>query len=408
MRTLFSLTAIVSLVAAGCSRKPADDEVPGPAPAPAHTGPALSNEDYTAFARDLESALAAGDQAAVTGMLRPMDLFERSLSDLNFTPRDRSAILRGAKRSGDQWAVQFINQVGNGGKYTLLRIREVDGKKHLIMRLVGAEGAVNYHDFTLIRYPDGRVGTEDIYIYAAGETVTQMFRRIMMKFAAEHNRGIVDRLTGSEQVFIKHVASLQRITELLREGEARSALTLFHGLPEELKSNKVFQLIAIQAAQQLDEETYLAELDRFRKAHPNDPAADLLMIDYYTIKMDYDRAGESLDRLDRAVGGDAYLVAVKAALYSEAGRPKDARAAYEKAIAADPKLDIAYSGLISITLEEKDFAATLKWLKKGSATGAIAVDLQTIKDAPEYADFVKSPEYRKLQEWFKKSARSQD
>src|SRR5690349_19662701 len=161
----------------GCGKKggPNPDN-PGPAPpVAAHVGPPLTDEDYREFGRKLETAVATGDNAEVGRLIRVMDLFERSISDLDLSAGMKKGMMTGASRQSGQFAGQLTDVTKNGGSYTLVRVRTVDGRKKALFRLLFAEGGVNYHEFSLARYPDGQVGTEDLYIYLSGEPLTQTF-----------------------------------------------------------------------------------------------------------------------------------------------------------------------------------------------------------------------------------------
>jgi tetratricopeptide (TPR) repeat protein len=398
------LLVAIAVLVVGCKKKlpdpDPDPDAADPAPPVEHTGLPLTEQDYQEFGQSLEKAVATGDKATVDRLLRLMDPFERSFSDLNLTSTERRDMLAGAASGAGQFANQFIEIVKNGGSYSVVRVRTVGGRPRVILRLLQPEGAINYHEFTLVRYPDGQVGAEDIYIYLSAEPLTQTFRRAILGILAERNRGAIARLSESEQALTKHLPSFVTMSQQFRNGQHKEALATFRRLPAELQKNKAFQLMAIQAAQKTgDDEDYIAEIERFRRDHPTDPAADLISIDYYIFKNQYDEALSGLDRLDAAVGGDPYLNVMRAEVLSEAGRYKEAGAAAAKAIEAGQMIEQMYWIRITAALKEKYHADTLAWLKKGVESGAIQIDLGNLRADPEYADFVKSPQFEELKAW---------
>ena len=137
-------------------------------------------------------------------------------------------------------------------------------------------------------------------------------------------------------------------------------------------------------------------LEEFRQAHPKDPCLDLLLVDYYVLKKDFVRARESTDRLDKALGGDPYLDVLRDNLNVAAGDPKAARDLANRAINEEPGLVPAYLSLLDVSVQEKNFAESLDLLKMLDHKHKIKFgDLTTV---PEYAGFVKSPQY---QDWLR-------
>ena len=137
-------------------------------------------------------------------------------------------------------------------------------------------------------------------------------------------------------------------------------------------------------------------LEEFRQAYPNDPCLDLLLVDYYVLKKDFVRARESTDRLDKAVGGDPYLDVLRANLNMVAGDLKAARELANRAIKEEPGLTSAYASLLGVSVEEKNYAESLDLLRMLDQTHKIRIG--DLAGMPEYAGFIKSPQY---QEWRK-------
>lgn len=384
----------------GCKKKVPDPESAGAAPAAAHTGAPLTEDDYRAFGEKLEKAVAAGDNATVEKLFRIHDLIERSVSDLGMSANEKKSLLAGAASVGGQFGGQLTKAVKEGGSYSVLRVRTVDGRPRVLMRLLGGEGAVNYHEFTLIRYPDQQIATEDVYIYLSGEPLTQTLRRLVLGIMAELNKGAFSKLAGEEQVLTKHMGDLTKMSRMVQNGQHKEALAVFRKLPAELQKNKVVQIVAIQAAGGTgDDNDYLTEIERFRKNHPNDAAGDLISIDYYLLKKNYDETIKLLDRLDKSLGGDPYLETLKANMLAEAGRFKDARASAEKAIEGAPKLPQAYWVRVTVATKEKDHKDTLKCLKTIVETIEPTLEPGALLADDRFTNFVKTPEFEEFKKW---------
>jgi tetratricopeptide (TPR) repeat protein len=266
------------------------------------------------------------------------------------------------------------------------------------MRLISQEGAVAYHDIQLMRYPNGEIGVEDVMVVASGEMLTQTLRRIALPLTATL-QGATDRLNESDRLFVQHMNDFTKMTDDLQNGRNKEALARFQKMPAELQKNRFAQLLAIRAAQDGDEALYLAELERYRKNHPNDPAIDILSLDYYFLKKQYKEMFAALDRLDKSVGGDPYLTVLRGSALTEMGKLGEARATIEKAIEAEPTLEQAYWGRLLVSLKEKKPADTLTWLKKMKQSTGAAIDAESIANNAEFAEFVKSPQFAQFKTW---------
>jgi tetratricopeptide (TPR) repeat protein len=402
MPSLFSssrwlLLVVGTCLSVGCQKKTRDPDSADPAPAIKHTGPPVTEDECKEFAKKLEKAVADGNKAEFDKLIRVVGLLERSISDLDLTANEKKRIISGASVVSGQISEQIMKPVKDGGSYSVLRARVVDGRPRVLMRLITHEGTVNYHEFTLARYPDGQIVTEDIYDYSVGEPATQTFRRLMLGYIAEKNQGVIDKLTGSERLLTKHREDLAKMAQQVSNGQYKEAFATFHKLPAELQKNKIVRIVGMQAAQGADDDDeYLAQMEQFRKEHPNDPASDLLSLDYFSLKKEYPELLKAVEQLDKNLGGDPYLMAFRANVLLEMKKYKEAREAAEKAIKDDPKLDLGYLVRAGISAQEKNHKDALVWLKKLVEATGTEPDLDMDE---RFADFVKSPQFQDLNKW---------
>lgn len=392
-------TALVAL-AAGC--KPAAAPVPAagtPAPAVADGTPA-TEADCREFAAKVETAVRDKDRATLGQLFALTTLMERSIADLTLSGTNKESVLKGLKTAAarNSFVDQIMAEIEKGGSYKLLRVHEVDGRTRALLRLLTTESGVNYHDILLTRYPDGRVSLEDVYVFAAGEMLTQSVRRLLLPAAAELDRGLVARLRGTDQLYYSNLPKIQGMVRAVQAGNGREAVATYKALPAGLRQNKVILLFYLRAAAEVDDAEYTAALETFRQQYPADPAIDFISIDYFLLRKQYDESLRCIGAVAKAVGGDPYLHALRANVLVEAGRFPDARAAAEKAVAEEPSLPEAYWSRVSVALREKDHKDTLAWLKKVvEKTGAEIEDLAELDD---YKEFVRAPEHAAWVKWY--------
>jgi hypothetical protein len=90
---------------------------------------------------------------------------------------------------------------------------------------------------------------------------------------------------------------------------------------------------------------------------------------------------------------DPYLNVLRAGIHYQAGDLAAAEVAARKALAEEPTLEDAYWQVATVSLDTKSYETTVEMLDL--LQQRFGVELEDLTKVPEYADFVKSPEYRK-------------
>ena len=233
----------------------------------------------------------------------------------------------------------------------------------------------------------------------SGELITKTLRRAFLPVAAHANRGVLERLAGTEGEFMANLPTIERMNRSLQEGRPKEVLADYKTLPPGLRKDKNFMLMRLRASQGVGDAEYAAAIEDLRKEHPDDPCIDMISIDGYSFKKEYRQAVACVDRLDKAIGGDPYLNVLRANLLVEVPDLDAADRAARAAIAAEPTLVEAYWARVAVTLKRPDFAETARVL--GQITRRFHLQFGDLAAQPLYAEFVKSPEYaawRKSQE----------
>ncbi len=396
------LLGCLLLLTHACAKRADVPEVATPAPPAKQIGPPVSEEEARQFAEQFTRALQAGDMEQMHRLLHMPDLVERLVSDFGLSERDRRNIIAGARDATRQngFGQQLHRNVTAGGSYKLLRVRTAGGQQRALFRMVSPDGAVNYHEFLLARFPDG-VGMEDVYIHATGEPLSQSMRRLLLPALAAGPGGV--RLKGRDDEYAKHMATFQALAQAVQQRRFADAVAEYNRLPQKLRDDKFVLVIYLQALAPDGpdgDKNYLAALERFRQLYPEDVAAEFISIDYHYLKKQYAEVLKGIDRLDTAVGGDPYLDLMRAGALVEMKRFRDARAAIERAIKAEPTVVSAYGIRILISLRERKYGETLEWLKK--LVERCGVPRDDLPGNPEYAGFVQSPQYRQWLDWYQK------
>jgi hypothetical protein len=314
-------------------------------------------------------------------------MLDRTLKGVDATEAQKKGFRTGAKKSFKLSLI--LRQLSeNFGSLTVLRFRGDGGNPRLLFRAWG-DGGVQYVDMILAPAGDAVRGV-DIYKYAAGETISDSCRRLYMN-ALAGEPGFLDKLLKKDNEFIKNMPKITTATGQVQKGACAEALKTIASLPPGMQSEKTVLVLRLQAAVQVGEAECASALADFRKAFPDDPALDFLSIDALYLTRKFEEMRKAVDSLDKRLGGDPYLEVFRANSYVEEGKFDLAKARAAAAIEKEKTLREPYWTMVAISLKEKKYADTVKWLTRIETD--LEEEIADLTKEADYADFVKSPEY---------------
>ena len=132
------------------------------------------------------------------------------------------------------------------------------------------------------------------------------------------------------------------------------------------------------------------ECERF---HPNDACIDMLSIDSFVSKKEYDKAFECIERLDNSVGGDPYLNVMRANAKLIQQKNNEAKKYAELALEKEPDLFPGYQVLLNVSIADKNYDDTVSVLN--ALKENFEIEFEDFTQIEAYSDFVKSPQYKK-------------
>ena len=345
-----------------------------------------------AWARAVEEEIAEG-----RGEDYEKRFDSKALMDLSLKGLDRgNPLVKGfeagaTKKDGFGFGPLLAKIVEGGGRYTFLRVRQVDGKPRPLFRLL-QESGLNYHEYVLAGPAGGPYRVTDMYIYLSGEHISDLFRRLCAGSVAAQPGGL-EKVFGKKNEYVEGMAKLKRFQDLAKGDDAKSAMHAYKQLPPGLKNDKSTQVLRLQVAVKLGEAEAMTAFEEFRKAYPNDACLDLVSVDPLLGVKRFAEARAAVDRLDKTLGGDPYLDHLRGNLHHVAGEKAKAQECWQRCISRDKTLDDPYWALIEAALAEKDHAAVAKWLTAVEKDAGESIG--ELEGVEFYADFAKSPEGKK-------------
>lgn len=307
--------------------------------------------------------------------------------------RFSSGFLQDLEESGGLVA-QVAQVVELGGGYRFLRMYEAPPLR-AIVRLLPPTGGVNYHTLYLSERTRGDWRIVDVGVGVSGEPLSVTLRRGFLALLAETEGDWSAGLSRDEQLYLQHLTELRAMAVALSQQELGRVDGLFSELPPALQKDHGVRMLRLQAAQVRGESEFAQALETFHDSGADSLAADLYAIDAWLQLNRPDAALDAIARIDTAVGGDPFLHVMRGDVHYRAGELDPAEQSARAAIEADPDLQDAWWQLTTISLDRRDFAATADLLTQ--IARRFEVEIQDLRDVPEYNEFVQSPEYRAWQ-----------
>ncbi len=385
---LLILFCVLSLGVVGCAKKQEGLVA-------ANVGEAITETEVKQFANELEKKVKNGNSTAFTNMIDTEALGDTALAGMDVSDKNKREAIAGLKNGmtkSTSLGGEIVRTVQKGGTFRLLRTVTVDGKQRARFRLVMPEmGGINYMDFVLARREGGGIRAVDIYIFASGEMLSTSMHRLLLPLAQK--QGLLARLRQEDKEYLDAIKSFGTMSEALRTGRPKDALAEYNSLPVGMQNDKMVQIIRLRAASEASEPEYLRALEKFQKDFQGDPAADMMSIDYYTLRKDYPKTIEMIERLDKAIGGDPALSILKAIALGEAGKSKESIALLQAAVKEMPDDVFAHQMLLGTCLNAKVYEPIPAAIDKLKALGEDMADPKDVDD-PVWKAFAQSPQYR--------------
>jgi hypothetical protein len=341
----------------------------------------------------LGKTVAADFAAGRDGLSPVLDidaLMARTFEGVNAPDQFRQGFVKGFKRSGGSVGKVLAQQMREGARMTFRKVVALDGESAAQLRVLWPNGGFNVFELMVKPGADGRLKVVDMYDLLAGELKSTEIRRWVLTLLAETDRNLVDRLMGRDRLFYRHLPKLKAMFAAAREGRAADAVEEFKSLPREVQDQRSVLRFYAAVSADLDEDEYEQALRRYLRMYP-DASSHAVALDFYFLKQDWAKLDRSIDIIERRVGADdAWFEVLRANSQMARGNPAAAKRHLARAVGREKTLDESYFLLVGISLEEKNYADTVRWLE--ALERDAGVPLADVSSVPEYAEFAASKE----------------
>lgn len=351
----------------------------------------ITDQEAIDFARKIERGLLDGKAEAFSDVLDMEALLEVGARGLDLTPAEVKN-LRANLNLEIQWGRQLAP--ASGVSYRFLGLRSVRSDRGPLFRHWNENG-FGYHLYKLGKTPSGSLRITDLLFFISGEWQSSVLRRTSIAILLDDpaRRSKVD---AKDAESARDLVEMRAFARLVRKGESQEALEVFDALPEGVRKDRQAQAMRLIAATSIGGPVYLKAEEEFRRLFPDDLGLDLISIDGFVLRKEFDKALQALDRLDRLVG-DPLLDVLRGNMHVGIGDLVQAKKAGERAAKEVPYLVDPRQLLVTVSLRQKAHSETVRLLIEIEKEFKVVMD----ETSEEYAEFVKSQEYR---DWLRSRA----
>lgn len=354
--------------------------------------------DAKTLGRSVELTVAVG----VDGIGARFDadrFLDRALAGLDL-PKDLEAGFRkGFTSKAGQLGAGVVSQVQSGGRLTFKKVVMLDGAPAAQLRLLTRGNGFEIIELRVTRGDDGSVRIDDLYELSSGELKSQEIRRLALATVSELKRGLIDRLLGSERVFVDNLPKFKELSGAMQAGRFADAVAVYKTVPKELQKERFIQRMYVLALGGLAtsepgekaDAAYQRAMKQYLTLFPDDASSHALGLDYYFLQKRWADFDRSVDIVEKRVDADEAWFEMLRGFAAQARGDKDAaRGHFEGAIAREATMPLAYAMLLDLHLAAGAWAEVARWL--GAFEAEADADIDAVLELPGYADFLASKE----------------
>jgi hypothetical protein len=278
------------------------------------------------FANKIETSVALRNEQVLDNVIDPKYFAALILHQANDRFNYPLAAKAQARVATLQLGETVLKVVGKTGTYELVRHYIRDGHQHLLFRLIGEDGGLNYHDFELV-HGDSSVRAVDLYNYGTGEQLSKTATDILLE------PGILSRMTEAERDNNRLIREAQNY---LTGGNPEEAWQFFVQLPDSIRKKPENQRLHVRIANKLGDSARKAALQEYLTIYPQDPFIYLSTFTSDLNAKDFQSALLTLNKFETFLPTDPFLDFYRALIYKAMKDPLQSRLALERLHARNP------------------------------------------------------------------------
>jgi tetratricopeptide (TPR) repeat protein len=313
-----------------------------------------TKEEAKAFAKKLEnqanirSAHFFNSSISIKALSRRVKAFGDFGSDGSI----EEGLKQGLKKN--EIGKKIFASMGKEGSFELVRIYERDNKNRAIFRMFSPDGGFNYYDLELIK-ENNEIKIADFFIYLTGENFSETMADLVSTLVSS------TRINKDEST----MANLSQIKYQINAGNYKAAWDDFNQLPYAVQNTKGAQMIKLEICKNISDSLYTAAISQYENLLKDKKFDNLILLDYYIAKQNYNNAIAIIDSLDVRIQYDPFLNYYRGLMHYNNENLDKAIECHEKLVKGLPNFKPGYEELI-VLYTKKDKAKANFYLEKYS------------------------------------------
>lgn len=348
---------------------------------------APTDQELQDFGKALAADFTAGKDP-VTNKVDGHALLDRALNGTKVPPEFRTGFVKGLTQGFRQSWGALASELAQGGSIRWTRNVTIDGAPGVQLRVLYKGGAFNFVEFLVAKDASGQLVITDFYDLGSGSFRSADVRMLALPVLADLKLDTLDRMLGKESAMLKHVDTLKKINDASLKADWDGVRTIWNGLPKEIQEHRLFIKPYISALSNLDDKEYAKAMAKYLALYPDDGAAQVMGIDFHFLRKNWPECLKAIAAVEKRAGADAWFDYLRGNVLVEDQKPTEGKAALADAVKREPTLSEPYFSLIDISLAEKKFADTAKWMSACEKATGVSFDAH----AKGFEEFLASKE----------------
>ena len=289
------------------------------------------------------------------------------------------------EKVGSMYHKRVYQNLGQHGSIDIVQFYlDKQHRGHAVFRLLYPSGDLNYHTI-LLRKIQHQIKIVNIYNFSTAEYLTETYQRHSYAAAYEGN-------------YRANFFTSLKANALAKAGQAQAGYDSLQTLPAKFRNNcgVLFGFLkALSFAGKKSEKVFFKVQKQFASRFPNNPSLLFLKIYYYHELGYFDQALESIQNLQKKLGGDPYLDIYQASLYYAKKDYNQAILICQQLIKDGKHLPDAFFQLLRVYQDQKKHKLVLQNLLEYAAL--ISVKPAKALDATQFSSFYASQVWQDYQ-----------
>lgn len=336
------------------------------------------------------AAVNAADAERFGALIHIAALADRVLAGMDADAPQRADYHRQLRWSahslGSTLAMQFASQ-----RAVAQLIRQLpDGP---LVRVTAKWGAdyTGYNYFRLRLHADGRI--EDWYDYGLAMWASEQLRFTSASLLSPADLAL---LLFRDREALHAAAAMRLMGVHLGVGDHAGAYRALQSLPESLRADRAFAVLAVMLSKAAGMDAYRASLAELARRHGEDDDLQMALIDYYLLESKFDAVLDAVAAIEREFGTDEVVLNNRCTALVGLERYDEALAACDAVLAIDPKNDTALWTRVRMGLQRGDAAFVVAALLRVEEATGQRMDLESLSRREAYAGVRDTPEFQAL------------